>query len=71
MFANHCDRDLSVGAADLCGWIEEPRMKYDSQLAEELAKWSSLAYVDPRKLNKSSIQSAVDAQFNNSYQVGG
>jgi len=68
-FGSDCENQQNVKSPSQCAAVADPPMKYDSKLAAELAKWSSLAYIDPGSYDNSSIQSTVTTQFDGRYEV--
>jgi len=68
---NDCDKfyDQSIATSSQCDGAADPPMFYDSNLAEMLAKFSSLAYVEPRLHNMSAIQSIFATLVHPQYQV--
>ena len=52
-----------------CETVAEPSLAYNSQTAEAMAKWSSLAYVTPASKDKNSVQAVVESEFGSDYRV--
>ena len=68
---NDCkgDHQVTQGSTLSCETVTEPILTYNSQTAESMAKWSSLAYVTPASKDKSSVQAVVQTEFGNNYRV--
>lgn len=54
-----------------CDSVEEPpvTLPYDPYMAQILAKWCSLSYVQPELKDEDSIKSVVASQIGSSYRV--
>ena len=68
---NDCKDDHQVTQSSTlsCETVAEPSLAYNSQTAEAMAKWSSLAYVTPASKDKNSVQAVVESEFGSNYRV--
>ena len=71
VFYNDCkgDHQVTQGSKLSCETVAEPSLTYNSQTAEAMAKWSSLAYVTPASKDKNSVQAVVQTEFGSNYRV--